>query len=158
MEYGLSSKFALLFSAVLLLIGCASAEDKLKPFVEETYKVIQQADKKVAVFLFSLFPSLQDSLDSTMHSIDVFLPFMKGFHWVFYLAGFIAFIAVFVKLWDMSKRYIINSIVGILLLLICIHVLGVELKITILSLLITALFGVLGVVFILVMHYIGVVI
>ncbi|MBN2015019.1 MAG: pro-sigmaK processing inhibitor BofA family protein [Candidatus Altiarchaeota archaeon] len=56
----------------------------------------------------------------------------------------------------MGKHFMINTIVGILLLLILIHVLGVGIQITILALIITAVFGIPGVIFIVMLHYLGI--
>ena len=144
--------------SILLLCGFAAAEDKLKPFVDKTYSVIKEVDTRIGEFLFSLFPSFRESLNATMKSMDRVFPFIAGFHWVFYVAIFIGILATLSRLYDISKRYVINSILGIALLLIFIHVLGVELKITLLTLIITALLGVPGVLFVLILHYMGIVI
>ncbi|MBN2251935.1 MAG: pro-sigmaK processing inhibitor BofA family protein [Candidatus Altiarchaeota archaeon] len=93
-----------------------------------------------------------------MKNLDSKFPPLKGFHWAFYLALFIAILAVLCKLWEKSQKYVINAVVGLILLLLLIHVLGVELRITLLSLILASLFGIPGVIFIVAMHYLGVVI
>jgi inhibitor of the pro-sigma K processing machinery len=143
---------------MILLSGYAAAEDKLKPFIDYGTKMIQGVTDPLIRAFFSLFPTFEGSLTSFMGSLDQFLPFLKEFHWVVYLAMFFVMIAILAKMWEMSKHYIYNSIVGVILLLICIHVLGVELKITLMTLLITAVFGVPGVLFILLAHYTGIII
>lgn len=143
---------------MILLSGYAAAEDKLKPFIDYTAKTIQGLSNPLIRIFFSLFPTFEESLTSFMDSLDQFLPFLKEFHWLVYLALFLVLMAILAKMWEMSKHYIYNSIVGVVLLLICIHILGVELKITLLTLLITAVFGVPGVLFILLAHYAGIVI
>jgi inhibitor of the pro-sigma K processing machinery len=142
----------------LLLSGYASAEDKLKPFIDYAAKMIQGLTNPLVRVFYSLFPTFEESLTSFMGSLDQSLPFLKEFHWVVYLALFFVLMAILAKMWEMSKHYIYNSIVGVLLLLVCIHILGVELKITLLTLLITAVFGVPGVLFILIAHYTGIII
>ncbi len=156
MDYRQSAKFAASSLALVFLALSASAEDKLKPFVDQSFNAIKQADDKVAGLVYSLFPSLKESLAGTIGSADRFLPFMKDFHWIYYLAGFIVIIAVLVKIWELGKHFLINSVVGILLLLICIHVLGVEIKVSLLTLLVTGILGVPGVLLILLLHYLGV--
>ncbi len=145
----------------LLLIafsGCAYAEDKLKPYVDYLAKTADAASGSLISAFYALFPALEGSLADFMGSVDATLPFLKDFHWLVYLAMFFVVVAILAKLWKMSQNYLINSIVGVILLLICVHVLGVELRITLLSLLITAIFGVPGVLFILLAHYMGIII
>jgi len=143
---------------MVLLSGYAAAEDKLKPFIDYLTKIIQDLSAPLKRTFYSLFPTFEESLTSFMSSLDKTLPFLKDFHWLVYLALFFVLMAILAKMWKMSREYIYNSIVGVILLLICIHILGVELKITLLTLLITAVFGVPGVLFTLVMHYTGIVI
>ena len=143
---------------MVLLSGYAVAEDKLKPFIDNLAKMIQGLSDPLIRTFYSLFPTFEGSLTSFMSSLDQFLPFLKDFHWLVYLALFFVLMAILAKMWEMSKHYIYNSIVGVVLLLICIHLLGVELKITLLTLLITVVFGVPGVLFILIAHYTGIVI
>lgn len=143
---------------ILYLSSFAAAEDKLKPVLDEIYGVIKTIAGKLGEIFFSFFPSFEDSLTKTMDFIDKNFPIMKDFHWVFYLAIFFAVMAILSKLWEISKHYIINSVIGIILLLILIHVLGVKIKITLLTLIMATLFGVPGVLFILILHYGGIVI
>ena len=143
---------------MVLLSSYASAEDKLKPFIDNLAKMLQGLSTPLIRTFYSLFPTFEGSLTSFMSSLDQTLPFLKDFHWLVYLALFFVLMAILAKMWEMSKQYIYNSIVGVVLLLICIHVLGVELKITLLTLLITAVFGVPGVLFILMAHYTGIII
>jgi hypothetical protein len=151
-----SAKLAVSSLMLATLTLSVAAEDKLKPFVDQSFNTVKQADDRIAGLLYSLFPSLQESVARTIVSADKFLPFMKDFHWIYYLAGFIAIIAVLVKIWELGKKFLINSVVGVLLLLICIHVLGVELKVSLLTLLVTGILGVPGVLLILLLHYLGV--
>jgi hypothetical protein len=143
---------------MVLLSGYAAAEDKLKPFIDYLSKTIQGLSNPLIRTFYSLLPTFEESLTSFMGSLDQSLPFLKEFHWLVYLAIFFTAMAILAKIWEMSKGYIYNSIAGVILLLICIHILGVELKITLLTLLITAVFGVPGVLFTLVMHYMGIII
>lgn len=152
-------KKALALATLLTIFsGYAFAEDKLKPYVDYLAKTIQGLASPLIRTFYNLFPSFEESLTAFMKSVDTTLPFLKDFHWLVYLAIFFVFMAILAKLWEMSKHYIINSVVGVILLLICIHILGVELKITLLTLLVTAIFGVPGVLFILIAHYMGIVI
>ena len=143
---------------IVLLSGHAAAEDKLKPFIDNLAKMIQGLSTPLIRTFYSLFPTFEGSLTSFMSSLDQTLPFLKDYHWLVYLALFFVLMAILAKMWEMSKHYVYNSIAGVVLLLICIHLLGVELKITLLTLLITAVFGVPGVLFILIAHYTGIVI
>ncbi|MFZ2456577.1 MAG: pro-sigmaK processing inhibitor BofA family protein [Candidatus Altiarchaeia archaeon] len=143
---------------MVLLSGYAAAEDKLKPFIDYGAKMVQELSNPLIRAFFSLFPSFEGSLASFMGSLDETLPFLKGFHWLIYIALFFVLMAILAKMWEMSKHYIYNSIAGVVLLLVCIHLLGVELKITLMTLLITAVFGVPGVLFVLIAHYTGIVI
>jgi hypothetical protein len=143
---------------MIFLSGYAAAEDKLKPFIDYLAKMIQNLSAPLVRTFYSLFPTFEGSLTSFMRSLDRTLPFLKDYHWLVYLAMFFVLMAILAKMWEMSKHYIYNSIAGVILLLICIHILGVELKITLFTLLVTAVFGVPGVLFTLVMHYMGIVI
>jgi hypothetical protein len=143
---------------IVFLSGHAAAEDKLKPFIDYLAKMIQELSSPLIRAFYSLFPTFEGSLTSFMGSLDRTLPFLKDFHWLVYLAMFFVLMAILAKMWEMSKQYIYNSILGVILLLICIHTLGVELKITLFTLLVTAVFGVPGVLFTLVMHYMGIII
>ena len=143
---------------IIYLSNFAAAEDKLKPIIDGVYDFIQTISGKLGDIFFSLLPSFKESLAETMEFIDRTFPFMEDFHWLFYLVLFLAVMAVLSKLWKISRRYIWNSITGVILLLILIHPLDVEIKITLLMLIIVALFGVPGVLFTLIMHYAGIVI
>ena len=151
-------KAVALASLLIVLSTYAAAEDKLKPYVDYLAKSIQGLPGPLIRTFYSLFPSFEESMIAFMKSVDTTMPFLKDYHWLVYLAIFFVVMAILTKMWEMSKHYIINSIVGVILLLICIHVLGVELKITLLTMLITAIFGVPGVLFILIAHYAGFVI
>lgn len=135
----------------------ASAEDKLKPAIDYSTGILRGLLDPFIKLFYSLFPSFEESLTSFMGSLDQTFPFLREFHWLVYIALFFVLMAILAKVWSLSKQYIYNSIVGVLLLLICIHLLGVELRITLLSLLITAVFGVPGVLFLLIMHYSGII-
>jgi hypothetical protein len=148
---------ALVFS-LLALCASVSAEDKLKPYLDRTYSVVHEFDTRVGELFFGFFPTFKESLASTMKSVDRVFPFIAGFHWVFYVATFIGILAMLSRLCEISKRYLINSVLGIALLLILIHVLGVELKITLFTLIAAALLGVPGVLLALLLHYTGIVI
>jgi hypothetical protein len=143
---------------LIVFSGCAFAEDKLKPYVDYLAETAHTVSGSLLSAFYSLFPSLEESVAAFINSVDATMPFLKDYHWLVYLAIFFVVMAVIAKLWKMSENYMINSIVGVILLLICIHLLGVELKITLLSLVITAIFGVPGVLFILGAHYAGIII
>jgi hypothetical protein len=81
---------------------------------------------------------------------------VRGLYWLVYLAAFFAVFAVLAKLWSMGEHFVINTIVGLLLLLVLIHIFGVEIQITLLVLILTAIFGVPGVIFVLILHYLGI--
>lgn len=143
---------------ILYLSSFAAADDKLKPVLDEIYGVIKTIAGKLRDIFFSFFPSFEDYLTETMDFIDKNFPIMKDFHWIIYLAIFFAVMAILSKLWEISRYYIINSVIGIILLLILIHILEVKIKITLLTLIIVTLFGVPGILFILILHYCGIVI
>jgi hypothetical protein len=143
---------------IIYLSNFAATEDKLKPVIDEVCSIISAVSGGLGDIFFSLLPSFEDSLNEMMDFIDLTFPFMKDFHWVIYLAIFLAVMLVLSRLWKISRHYIWNSITGIILLLILIHPLGVEIKITLLTLIIVALFGVPGVLFTLIMHYFKIVI
>ncbi len=142
--------------STLLIVSTASAEDKLKPILDSIYNAIKALVDKTGGIIFSIFPSLQNSIEGILNSIDNFLPFMKDFHWVYYILIFIAIIAILAELWHMSRYYIINSISGIIFLLILIHVVGVEIQVTLPVLVLIVLFGIPGVLLILILHYLGI--
>lgn len=142
---------------LFLLSATASAEDLLKPIIDDFFNAMKALVDVIAGFIFGLFPGLEESFKGDpLGPIAGFFPWIRSFYWLFYLAVFFAVMAVIAKLWGMGKHFIINTVVGILLLLILIHVLGVEMEITILTLIITAIFGIPGVIFILMLHYLGI--
>ena len=142
--------------SALLITPTVSAEDKLKPVLDSIYNAIKALVDKTGGIIFSIFPSLQNSIEGILNSIDKFLPFMKDFHWVYYILIFIAIIAILAELWRMSEYYIINSISGIIFLLILIHIFGVEIHVTLPVLILIVLFGIPGVLLITLLHYMGI--
>jgi hypothetical protein len=157
----ITRKFLSAIFLILLLSAVVSAEDKLKPIVDAFFNAIKAVVDAIAGFIFGVFPGLENSIKNLFSAdllwpISDWAPWVRGLYWLFYLAAFFAVMAVIAKLWSLSKRYIVNSVVGVLLLLILIHIFGVGVKITLLKLIITAIFGIPGVIFILFLHYLGV--
>ena len=150
----------LLFT-VLFFIQTVAAEDMLKPMIDSLFNAIKSLIDKILDFLYLLFPSLGNSIRNLfsydiLYPISEWFPFIRNFYFLFYLAAFFAIMLIIAKLWSLSKHYIINSIVGIILLMILIHFLGVEIQVTILKLIIIAIFGIPGLIFILILHYLGI--
>lgn len=142
---------------IIVLISTASGEDLLKPLIDDFFNAMKSLVDVIAGFVFGLFPGLEESFaGDPLGPIAGFFPWIRSLYWLFYLAVFFAVMAVIAKLWGMGKHFMINTIVGILLLLILIHVLGVGIQITILALIITAVFGIPGVIFIVMLHYLGI--
>ncbi len=157
-EMKITIKFLAVILLILLLSIIVSADDKLKPIIDTFFNAIKAVVDAISGFIFGFFPGLEESINSLLSRdflwpVSEWLPWIRSLYWLFYLAAFFAIIAIIAKLWSLSKRYILNSIVGVLLLLILIHIFDVEMKITLLKLIITAIFGVPGVIFILILHY-----
>ncbi len=146
----------LILLSAILTAPAVSAEDKLKPALDSIYNAIKTLADMIGGIIFSVFPSLENSIEGILNSIDKFLPFMKDYHWIFYILIFIAIMAILAELWRMSKYYIINSISGLIFLLILIHIFGVEISITLPALIMIVLFGIPGVLLILILHYLGI--
>lgn len=153
----MSDRLLALLAAVLLLSSVASAEDKLKPLIDTFFNAIKSLADLITEAVFGLFPGLRQSLSADILApIAVHFPWIRGFYWLFYLAVFFVVMAVIAKIWSMGQHFIVNTVVGLIILLILVHLLGVELKITVLVLVITAIFGVPGVIFVVLMHYVGI--
>lgn len=165
-------RFLIAIVLLILLSGIVSAEDRLKPVLDSIYKpgremaerfydTIKELTDRILSVLYTLFPSLEESIknppkpEKPLLEIPV-LRELEKFYFLIYLAIFFVAIAILAKLWSLSKRYILNSISGVALLLILIHVFGVEIKVTLLRLIIIALFGIPGALFVLVLHYLGI--
>jgi len=149
---------SLLFLSVVQFV---SAEDKLKPVLEQLYDATQQIVDRVEEIVYGFFPGLEDSVEN-LKSIFLsspvleWFPNLRGFFWLFYVAAFFAIMAIIAKVWSMSKHFILNSVVGIIILLILVHYFDVEIKVTLLKLALIAIFGVPGVLFVLIAHYLGI--
>lgn len=154
-------KSLLIIFLIILLSAAVSAEDMLKPIIDTLFNAIKTLVNALLNFIYGFFPGLKESVNNLLSGdllgpISNQFPWVRSLYWLFYLAAFFVIMAVIAKLWSLSKRYIINSIVGMILLLIIIHIFGVEIKITLLKLIIIAVFGVPGVIFILLLHYLGI--
>ncbi len=153
----MKNKALVLLAALVLLSSTACAEDLLKPIIDVFFSIIKWFVDIISGFFFALFPGLGDWFKADpLAPVARLIPWIRGFYWLIYLAVFLAVMAVLAKLWSMSIHYITNSVAGVILMLILIHVLGVEIRITLLSLIITALFGVPGVIFVVMLHYLGI--
>ncbi|HEX54650.1 MAG: hypothetical protein DRO94_03075 [Candidatus Altiarchaeales archaeon] len=136
----------------------ASARDILKPMIDRFMEIMYLFFKKILAIIGLLFPSLDNSIlkflsSDLLYPLSEWFPFIRMFYPLLYLALFFTVIAIIAKLWSMSKRYAINSISGIILLIILIHGFGVEIEVTIPKIIISAIFGIPGVIFILILHY-----
>ncbi len=158
-----STLSALLIISLLFLsvVQSVSAEDKLKPVLERLYNATQQIVDRVEKIAYGFFPGLEDSIEnltSIFLSSPVFewFPNLRNFFWLFYVAAFFAILGILAKVWSMSKHLILNSVIGIIILLILIHYLDVEIKVTLLKLALIAIFGIPGVLFVLIAHYLGI--
>ena len=141
---------------MFLLSGYACAEDKLKPYVDLVGGFFSNVGSFIGRFFYGLFPSLERSVNQNMTFLDGLLPAFKEYHWIFYLALAFFVLAILSKVWENARRYVMNSIGGIILLLILIHLFGVEIEVTVWVLLLTALFGIPGVLFVAILHYAGI--
>lgn len=140
----------------LLIASTVSADDRLKPILDTIYNAIKTLIDKLGGIISSLFPSLDKSIEGMLNLIYKFLPFMKDFNWIFYILLFVVILIILTELWDMSKYYIMNTISGVILLLILIHVLGVGIRVTLPAFILIILFGIPGVLLILILHYLGI--
>ena len=143
------------------MLQSVSAEDKLKPALEQLYNATQQIVDKIQEIVYGFFPGLEASVEEIKalflsSPVLEWFPNLKGFFWLFYVAAFFAILAILAKVWSMSKHFIINSVVGIIILLILVHYFDVEIQVTILKLVIIAIFGIPGVLFVLIAHYLGI--
>ena len=146
---------AIFLSALTIQNVCA--EDLLKPLIDTFFNAMKALYGMIAGFIFNLFPGLQNSFAANPFGpIANIIPGIENLAWLFYLAVFFAVIAVVAKMWMMGKHFIVNTVVGLLLLLILIHVLGVGIEITILKLILTAIFGIPGVILVVILHYLGI--
>jgi len=148
---------ALLALGMILLasIGTVSADDQLKPYLDQAYKFMKDSDQNAGNTFFRFFPGFEDSLNSTLSWLDEKISFMKDNHWIFYVVFFIVVVSLLIKVWERSDGYVINSIVGIAALLILIHVLGVLIRVTLLRFALVLVLGLGGVLIVLAMHYLG---
>jgi hypothetical protein len=150
-------KILVLLMGLILLTSVACAEDLLKPLIDTFFGAIKGLIDIIAAIIFGLFPGLKESLSADILApVAKDWPWIRGFYWLVYLAAFLAVIAILAKLWSMGEHFVINTIVGLLLLLVLIHIFGVEIQITLLVLILTAIFGVPGVIFVLILHYLGI--
>jgi len=146
---------------LLYVIQSVSAEDKLKPMIDRLNEATHKFVDKILEILYEYFPHLEESVKEVKSGeyfspVTDLLPFLKDIQWIFYVAAFFVIMAVLAKIWSISKQFIINSVAGIIMLLIAIHVFEVEIKVTLLKLVLIALFGVPGTLFVLVAHYWGI--
>ncbi len=160
---GGNKAFRVIVLTTMLLSLClsASAEDKLKPLLDGLYNSMKHVVDAVAGLLFSLFPGLRDSLHGLFfwEPEEEYLSWvisLRSLFWIFYIAAFIVLVAFLLQLWSMSRRYLYNTITGIAILLICIHLLGVGIEFTLLNLMLVILLGIPGAVIVVAFHYIGV--
>jgi hypothetical protein len=132
--------------------------------------------------IYSFLPDIKDSFDGSANATSK-LPLPTEYSWIFYLIAFLAGLTIlsriwqmikgaslglinflkaltiitsFSNIWEIGKKLFENASIGIFLLLVIIHLLGVQLKVTVLILILTILLGVKGVLFVLVMHYLGI--
>jgi len=150
----------LILIILTLTITTVSAEDKLKPILEEAYNSIKKFIDRIADIIFDIFPGLRDSLYGLFfwEPEEEYLSWvrsLRSFFWLFYIAAFIVIIAFLMQLWSTSKRYLYNTITGLLILLICIHMLGVGLKFTVFNLILVVLLGIPGAIMVLIFYYLG---
>jgi len=160
--------FLIISLLFLSIVQSVSAEDTLKPILEDIYTIIkklvnvtQQIVDKILEILDGAFPGLETSVENLKalflsSPVLEWFPVLKEFLWIFYLAAFFAILAIIAKVWSISKRLIINTITGNILLLLLIHYFGVEIEVTVIALILVELFGVPGVLFVLIAHYLGI--
>lgn len=153
----------LLISALImiLVINPVSAKDQLKPILEKVYNQIKEVVDFVSGYFEKLFPGLTNSVNNLFFfeledKNFQWLSELRELIWLFYIAAFIVIIAFLIQLYQLSKHYLYNTIAGMVLLLICIHLLGVKIKFTILNLILVVLLGIPGAIITLAFHYLGV--
>jgi hypothetical protein len=150
-------KILVLLMGLMLLTSVACAEDLLKPLIDTFFGAIKALVDIIVSVIFGLFPGLKESLSADILApIAKDWPWIRGFYWLIYLAAFFAVMAILAKLWSMGEHFILNTIAGLILLLILIHLFGVEIQITLLVLILTAIFGVPGVILVVILHYLGI--
>ena len=153
--------FLIISLLFLSIVQSASAEDTLKPALEQLYNAIQQIVDKIQEIVYGFFPGLEASVEGIKavflsSPVLEWFPILHDYFWLFYVAAFFVIIAILAKVWSMSKNFIINSVVGIIILLILVHYFDVGIQVTILKLALIAIFGVPGVLFVLIAHYLGI--
>lgn len=156
MGYGVNKKWFLVLALSLSLCGFAAAEEKKGGYVDDFGRYLKEFDEKAGATFFRLFPNLEESLNKTTESIDGFMPFMRDYHWVIYLLLFFVVVGLLIKVWEESSHYLVNSLLGLILLITCIHLLEMKINVTLFGLIITLILGVPGVLVILALHYLGV--
>ncbi|MEA1924860.1 MAG: hypothetical protein U9M95_03230 [Candidatus Altiarchaeota archaeon] len=154
-------KVILLTILLLSLSMSACAEDKLKPLLEGVYNSMKGVVDSVAGLIFNMFPGLRESLYSLFfwEPQEEYLSWvisLRSLFWLVYIAAFIVLIAFLLQIWSMSKRYLYNTITGIGILLVCIHLLEVEIEFTLLNLILVVLLGIPGAVIVIALQYIGI--
>jgi len=153
--------FLIISLLFLSIVQSVSAEDTLKPILEQLYNATQQIVDKTQEIVYGFFPGLEDSIEELKalflkSPVLEWFPVIKDFFWLFYVAAFFVILAAIAKVWSMSKHFIINSVVGIIILLLLIHYFDVGIEVTILKLVLIAIFGIPGVLFVLIAHYLGI--
>ncbi|MBU4267025.1 MAG: pro-sigmaK processing inhibitor BofA family protein [Candidatus Altiarchaeales archaeon] len=153
--------FLIISLLFLSIVQSVSAEDTLKPALEQLYNAVQQIVDKIQEIVYGFFPGLEVSVEEIKaifleSPVLEWFPIIQDYLWLFYVAAFFAILAILAKVWGMSKHFIINSVVGIIILLILVHYFDVEIQVTILKLAIIAIFGIPGVLFVLIAHYLGI--
>ncbi len=154
------SKYLLVSLCILLLASVAAAEDQLKPALDTLYNLITSAINRVIDFLGNLFPGLWDSLvnlfvwEPEEESLSWYGN-IKPFFWFLYFVVFIVVGIFLYQLWQISIRYLYNAIAGFLILLICIHLLNVEITFSVMNTIIILLLGVPGALIVLLFYYLG---
>ncbi|GEM_PF-1048754 len=154
-------KIILLTALLLSLSMSACAEDKLKPLLIGLYNSIKVVVDMVAGLIFNLFPGLRESLYSLFfwEPQEEYLSWvisLRSLFWIFYIAAFIVLIAFLLQIWSLSKRYLYNTVTGLGILLVCIHLLEVELEFTLLNLILVVLLGIPGALIVIGFQYIGI--
>jgi hypothetical protein len=167
---------------LMILSVCAAAEDLNKTSDNPAAKIIIGTADRLTHTVTALFPSAEGSLNGTANT-ESQLPLPKEYSWIFYLIAFLAGLTILSRIWQMikgaslglinflkalaimasfsnilgiGKKLFENASIGIFLLLVITHLLGVQLKVTVLVLILTILLGVKGVLFVLLMHYLGI--
>ena len=175
-------KKAPVIALLMILSVCAAAEDLNKTSDNQAAKIIIGTADRLTHTVYALFPNVGGSVNGTANT-ESELPLPKEYSWIFYLIAFLAgltilsriwqmikgaslglinflralaIMASFSNIWEIGKKLFENAAIGIFLLLVIIHLLGVQIKVTVLALILTILLGVKGVLFVLVMHYLGV--